>query len=705
MAAVVSERSFSYQPALDGLRAVSVLLVLVFHAGFAFMPAGYLGVSVFFTLSGYLITSLLLVEHARTGTVSFRDFYARRVRRLVPASVLCVLAVVVARQLGAFARVPDLRQDVVGAVLQVYNWVQLSGDGSYGEIFGGAASPLEHYWSLAIEEQFYWVWPLVVLGLLRLVGRRRFAAVVVALTVAMSVVAVVIARTAGPDAAYWATPARLPEILVGCALACVLARGRTVPSWMGWWAPAGLVVIVVLAMVLPAASGPAYAGVLPLFALLSASVLAGLQVPGPLRRVLAWAPLVRVGAISYGLYLFHWPVFVLLRERGWRLDTLGGCAVAFALTGALAAGSYLLLEQPVRRATWHPLPTLRIAAVASVVPLLVGLLVSPPRDYMEENTELLAAVDIAPVSGDDLPPLAEPGPAVVTTTTAPNAPAAPEALADLGGAGAGAGAGAGLGISGGIPVAAGPEPPPPETAAPTTTMPLTVPLGPPPSRPVRVLVVGDSTSLPVGEGVAAFARAHPGYAQVRVQWCQGCSFAPDATMMSLNVPGLEQLSRERMIDQLPAILDETRPDVVLLMVTLADAADRQWSPEEGRLSPFDPRFQERMTEAYAAMVTNALAKGVPHVVLVLPPEPTTMFYEPEMNEAGRFAAHRDIIRAAAARFDERVTLLDLHHWLSASGHVGKREWRDDGVHLTDGGGVILAEQFLGPWLVQLAHTG
>ena len=137
----ITLRLMKRQPALDGLRAVAVTLVLLFHAGLTWMPAGYLGVSVFFTLSGFLITSLLLHEHAATGRISAREFYARRIRRLMPASLLCVTGIVVANFFGAFRGVRGLRADLIGSVFQVFNWVQLAGTTSYGDLFGGASSP------------------------------------------------------------------------------------------------------------------------------------------------------------------------------------------------------------------------------------------------------------------------------------------------------------------------------------------------------------------------------------------------------------------------------------------------------------------------------------------------------------------------------------------------------------------------------------
>ena len=167
--------TIAYQPALDGLRAVAVVMVLLFHAGFGWMHGGYFGVSMFFTLSGFLVTSLLLTEADTTGKVSLGRFYARRARRLLPASLLCLVAIVVASALGEFSLVPNLSRQLTGAVLQVYNWVQLSGGSSYTALFASApalTSPVEHYWSLAIEEQFYLLWPLV-LGPLALRARRR----------------------------------------------------------------------------------------------------------------------------------------------------------------------------------------------------------------------------------------------------------------------------------------------------------------------------------------------------------------------------------------------------------------------------------------------------------------------------------------------------------------------------------------------------
>ena len=143
-------------------------MVLLFHQGW--LRGGYVGVSVFFTLSGYLITSLALVEHERTGRLDVGAFYGRRLRRLLPASLACLAGVVVLAAVGLFDDVEHLRRDLWGALAQVYNWVALSGGQSYADLVGagdGRRRRVDHYWSLAIEEQFYWVWPLVLVVVLR----------------------------------------------------------------------------------------------------------------------------------------------------------------------------------------------------------------------------------------------------------------------------------------------------------------------------------------------------------------------------------------------------------------------------------------------------------------------------------------------------------------------------------------------------------
>ena len=163
------------QPALDGVRALALVLVLFFHAGYSWMPAGYMGVSVFFTLSGYLITNLLLTEFDSSHGIRLGTFYSRRWKRLLPAGLLCLVGIVLLRFAGAFGEVQHLRGDLTAATLQFFNWTELSRGTSYADLFTASAdqlSPVKHYWSLAIEEQFYLLWPVVLLLLARRARRR-----------------------------------------------------------------------------------------------------------------------------------------------------------------------------------------------------------------------------------------------------------------------------------------------------------------------------------------------------------------------------------------------------------------------------------------------------------------------------------------------------------------------------------------------------
>ena len=192
--------AWGYRPALDGLRGVAVLAVLAFHGGMSWATGGYLGVSVFFTLSGFLITSLLLVEHDRRGVVDLRAFYGRRLRRLAPAALCCLLAIATIQILWAPFGTSNLGPQLRWSALQIANWQQLLEGRSYGDLFqrqaADAASPVDHFWSLAVEEQFYLLWPAAVLVLCTVAkgSRRVIVGVLAALLVIASAAAPLIAR-------------------------------------------------------------------------------------------------------------------------------------------------------------------------------------------------------------------------------------------------------------------------------------------------------------------------------------------------------------------------------------------------------------------------------------------------------------------------------------------------------------------------------
>jgi len=658
-----------YQPALDGVRAVAVVLVLLFHLGVPWMRAGYLGVSLFFTLSGFLISSLLLAEHSEQGSVSFRAFYARRARRLLPASLLVVAAVVVARLFGAFPDVPGLRADLLGALLQVHNWVQIAGSSSYGDLFSGAAafvSPVEHFWSLAIEEQFYLLWPAVLVVLCRRRGGSRRP--VLTLTLGSFALAPLIGLWFGPDVAYWSTVSRLAELLVGASVAVVLHSGVSVPNGLRHAAVPALGLVVACSALFPSGSGPAFSGWLWPFALVSGLLLLSLQVDGPVRRLLSMRAPVAVGKVSYGLYLVHWPVFTLMRQHGWALDRLGPAVLAVSITVAVTTASYVVLERPVRSANWSPRHTAAVASVAAVAVMAAALAVPVQRGFLEADDSTLDAASI-----DSGPP---PESLLRATTTVAAEPDEP--------------------------TTAGPittESDIVEPASTTTLGQVVLPLPQSPNRPVRALVVGDSTAFYVGQGLAAWAVQHPQHAQVDLLWCQGCGFILDGTITSFDATAFVETSNRVVKEQMPETIDRVHPDVVVLMTTIDDVADRAWDMAEGILTPRDPLFRQRMRQQYERITRSVLEAGVPQVVWVVPPVPYSVFETPDLGESDRYAVQHDVIREVAADVGPEVVVCEMERWFVQAGLERDEEWRPDGTHLSERSASWLVERWLGPWLV------
>jgi peptidoglycan/LPS O-acetylase OafA/YrhL len=388
------EEKFSYQPALDGVRGLAVAFVLAFHLGLPWATGGYLGVSVFFTLSGFLITSLLLGEHERSGRIDIRAFYLRRARRLLPASLVCIAGVTVLLATSVLQR-SGARGEVFSATFEAANWHALLAGRSYADLFL-APSAFAHFWSLAIEEQFYVLWPVTFAAIAAWAARRRRrASMSTALLVLFAVVALsapVTARWWSADAAYYASWARFAEILAGAALASLLAR-RSLPARVAWLAPGCLAVIVVLSAITPAGRGWAYAGGLPLFALVSCGLIAGLQVDGPVRSLLAWRPVVGLGVISYGVYLFHWPVFVVLDQQRTGLDGVALVIVRLAVTLAVARSVFVVLEQPVRARVLLARPSRFVmsAGAAVIVVAVTVVLMVPDLGVRGRPTLLVAA--------------------------------------------------------------------------------------------------------------------------------------------------------------------------------------------------------------------------------------------------------------------------------------------------------------------------
>ena len=384
----------SYNPALDGIRGLSVGVVLLFHAGYPWARGGYLGVSTFFTLSGFLITLLLLGERGATGRISLGRFWARRMRRLLPASAATLVAVVVASRVWSDLHTDGLPGDIVASALQVANWRFLFDDQSYADLFA-TPSPVLHFWSLAIEEQFYWVFPLLTAAVFVATrGSVRAYGAVVAGLLAVSAVATALLGYDERTTVYYATYTRMGEILVGSLLAVAVSLGLTRTRVVARVAVAvGALALVAMGWCwwnLEQETPFVSRGGLLAYALLSTALVLSACVPGPLRRLLAFEPLRLLGIISYGVYLVHWPIYLVLDRQRTGLDRFPLTALRIAVTLTVATASYFLLEKPIRRG-WTlprvPMPALAAASVAVVV--VVGVSV-PARPGAEVEPDIQA---------------------------------------------------------------------------------------------------------------------------------------------------------------------------------------------------------------------------------------------------------------------------------------------------------------------------
>ncbi len=348
-------------PGLDGLRALAVLAVIAYHLHLGWAPGGMLGVGVFFTLSGYLITDLLLGQHEATGTLQLADFWRRRARRLLPA--LFVLLAVVAAWVTLLDRpqLSALRGIIVAAVGYVTNWWLIAQHSSYFAQFG-PPSPLGHLWSLAVEEQFYLVWPwLLWLGLRWARGRsgtRSRLAAATALLAALSAIEMAMLYRPGydPTRIYDGSDTRAFALLIGATLAFVwpsrhlrggITRGaRRILDGAG---VTGLAVIVGLICFTNEYSAFLYRGGMVLLSVATALVVGTAASPASrIGRALGWGPLRWLGVRSYGIYLWHYPIIVLTTPAGGQ-DTLARGAWQVAASIGVAELSWRYIEEPVRR--------------------------------------------------------------------------------------------------------------------------------------------------------------------------------------------------------------------------------------------------------------------------------------------------------------------------------------------------------------------
>ncbi len=649
------EPTFAYRPALDGVRALAVIAVLLFHGGVSQLAGGFLGVDAFFVLSGFLITSLLLAEHARHHRIRLTAFWARRARRLLPALlVVLVVVIVAAPRLIPGEEVGLLRGDALATLAYVANWRMIyRGDDYFTQ--NAAPSALQHAWSLGIEEQFYVIWPLIVVAILIVMRRRAFAtllAVCLIGTGASVAAAAVLFEPLDSNRAYFGTDTRAQALLIGCALAVLLSRREQAVPTTGARSPGRVNVgMAALTLAATAALGAVgwlwvnadgteawlYRGGLTVGAVGVAIILAHavLNPDAAIGRALALPPLVWIGKISYGLYLWHWPLFQFLNAE--RTGLHGPQLLAIRLVGTLAvsAASFVLIEQPIRMRRWpRGLPRLR--------PVYAGL-----------GTFAVVGVTGVLIVVATMPPKGLPGGPVIALPTAAANPDAGEPRA---------------------------------------------PIHRPNRKPgvvPRIQVLGDSVAWSLG----TFLPPQPGL-NVTVRAIQGCGIA---RLPEIIIRGQGQTN----YDECPTwderwrkVVRNDDPDVAVILLDRWELADRRLGTEFRHVG--QPEYDLYLAYELELAISIAGGRGA-HVVLLTAPytrraeRPDGGLYDEDLPE--RVDAWNRLLREVAARHPTNVTVLDLNRVVCPDGEFTWRidglRVRSDGLHFTE----RAVQRLIGPWLL------
>ncbi len=666
----ISHTRLAYLPALDGMRAAAVLAVMMFHGGISFMGGGFMGVDAFFVLSGFLITSLLVGEWRQSLTIRLAAFWARRARRLLPALLLMLLFVA----FFASVIVPEgtygaLRLDALSTLLYVSNWhFILVGSNYFNET--ASASPLIHTWSLAVEEQFYLIWPLVVLGVLRLTKSLTvLLGVCVAAAVASAVEMRLLYQPTDVNRVYLGTDTRSQCLFIGCALAVALViltkrhheegrlaagelwrpasqRGRALCGIGGIAGAAGAILIWVL---FDETSSFPYSGGFFLVGLCTASViLAAVGAPRSLvPRVLSLTPVRYVGRISYGIYIWHWPLFLWINHARTGLDGYPLFFVRVAVTLVVSALSFHLVERPIRMGTFLHQWRAWVAVPVAVVVVVAAL--------------IAATVDTS----------------ALASTTYP------------GSVGTSASAGTGHGSTSKVASA---------TSA-----------GP----PVRVLLFGDSVALTLGLGLGeAPTQRKYGYT-LSDKGILGCGVvdgpsvellgALDETPPACNgsplTPG-EPATSQPWPDQWLSAMSVVNPNVVVVLAGRWEVVDREYhGAMTNILHPAFAAYVKSQLELASRLVTTT---GANLVFLTAPctdegEQPDGQPW-PE-DDPARLAEYNKLVREVAALHPTTDSVVDLYAAACPGGKFtttidGVDVRRNDGVHFTPQGGVLLAKDIM-----------
>ncbi len=640
----------SYLPALDGLRAVAVTLVVAYHLDFGWARGGFLGVDLFFVISGFLITTLLIQEHDGTGRISLGSFWTRRFRRLVPPLVVMIAATVAATRLyGLPEQWSSIRWDAAAGVGYVANWRFVLADQSYFATLLGP-SPLRHTWSLAVEEQWYVLWPAVVVGLLLLAtrstwGRRAPILLIAGGAVASAILMAALYDPADPTRVYFGTDTRAQQLLVGAGLAWLLSRHRfpSATSSSPLRTTAVMAVFVGFIAIATTTSDEApwlyHGGFLVVSLLCAVIVWAVADHAGPLPW-LGSGLLVWVGTRSYGIYLWHWPVIVFVGPpMGIELPRLVLATLQVALTIALAELSFRIIERPIRGSTLRPTVLIGGWTAVSVV------------------TALVAVVILVPPQGRSLTVAEVVRPSTTTATSTTVATTAPDAGDSV------------------------PAPTVTTTVVPEVT---------------TVLVLGDSTALTLALqrsidlgptwNVQTFARL-------------GCSIAGgnpvDVGSSTAIVQGDEcSVWRSEWADAHAQV----EPDIAIIMVGAWEVLDHRVDGVDIKFP--DPAWFDLVRGAIRDAIAIAGADDTAVALLALPcMQQSTDAAIPAQarNDETRVAAFNSILRDEAAS-DPNVHVIELQDRLCPDGvyldEVDGAPVRYDGVHVSTEGA-----DYVWPWLV------
>ena len=645
---VPSATAFGYRPALDGVRAFAVTAVVLFHCGVDGLSGGFLGVDTFFVLSGFLITTLLLNEHARTGRIALGAFWARRARRLLPALLAMLAATVIA---GHFLLDSDdlklLRIDAFAALGYVANWRMIWRGTGYVAATA-TPSPLQHTWSLGIEEQFYIVWPLLLVLLLAWVAARRTRTVLLVVcatgTAASAALAAYLYQPDSIARSYYGTDTRAQALLIGAGLAAILTPGATTAARkhhfvLGALALAGAIGTVWLWHTATDDAAWMYGGGLTLAAVATAFVLvhATVNTSSATARVLGFGPFAYVGRISYGIYVWHWPIIVFVTADATGLSRYPLLTVRLLLTLATAVVSYYVIEMPIRRGALRRL-RLRRAPAAVTAAALGAAIVS----IMIATT-----------------------PAVVTTTAAPA-------------------------------VVTSPAPPRGATAR-AVNIPMHRPgrkTGRSGNEP-RITFFGDSVSWVIG----TYLPKHPGL-WTSTRAIEGCGIATLPNILELGTPHTNYPGCTNWANRWQAGVNADDPDVAVIELNRWELMDRKLNGVYQHVG--EPGYDSYLLAQLDHAVTITGSRGAAVVLLTAAythraEKPDGSLY-PE-DDPARVVAWNQLLYQEAAKHPNNVVVLNLTPVVCPAGKftwdIGNLRIRSDGLHYTPAG----VQRVIAPWLL------